>query len=167
MPYALDAAHDADGLERLGAGDCLAKADLLARLLRTANLETRLVRWRYVLPDVVPEVAELPSRLDVHRAVQVRIGAHWVLIDATHDPGLASGGLVVATWDGRHPTPTAYPAVGNVMIEGRDETDINLALADIETWTVACDRDILQRWRTSYITWLAKVRRSTTEQARR
>lgn len=37
MPYAIDKAHDRDSLERLGAGDCLAKAELLAEKLAVAG----------------------------------------------------------------------------------------------------------------------------------
>jgi len=44
MRYAIDEAHDADGLVAKGAGDCLAKAELLARRLGAAALSTRLVR---------------------------------------------------------------------------------------------------------------------------
>jgi hypothetical protein len=159
MPYALDGGHDADGLEKLGAGDCLAKSDLLARKLRNLGLQTRLARWRYLLPDVVPEVADLPSRLDVHRAVLVHINGDWVLVDATHDPGLRETSLVVADWDGRCSTPPAYSAVGVVMIEGQDDADIRAAVNDVKAWTSACDPGVLERWRHSYIGWLAAARR--------
>jgi transglutaminase-like putative cysteine protease len=80
MRYAIDQAHDADTLVAAGAGDCLAKADLLARRLGAAGLPTRLVRWRYELPAVVPEIDRLPSRLDLHRAVEVMVKGRWLLV---------------------------------------------------------------------------------------
>jgi hypothetical protein len=44
MRYAIDEAHDADTLVTAGAGDYLAKAELLARRLGAAGLPTRVVR---------------------------------------------------------------------------------------------------------------------------
>lgn len=86
LPYATDAASDAAALVRLGRGNCLAKADLLARGFRLLGHAARRVRWCYHLPAQPPAVALLPSRDDVHTAVEVRLAGRWVLVDATHDP---------------------------------------------------------------------------------
>lgn len=161
FPYAIDAAHDADALVELGAGDCLAKSDLLARRLRRLGFSVRLVRWLYLLPDVVPEVGELPSRLDLHRAVDVWRGGEWILADATHDPPLAGSGLTVAEWDYPKGTPAAYPAIGPRWVEGRDSREIAAGLARIKRWVDACPPPVLARWREAYIRWLAGVRAST------
>ena len=88
LPYAIDAAHSAHELEELGAGDCLAKSELLGRRLADLGYPVRLVRWRYELPRVVPEADALPGRIDVHRAAQVLVDGYWVLVDATHDHAL-------------------------------------------------------------------------------
>lgn len=131
LPYATDGAHNAAGLARHGRGDCLAKSDLLARDLALLGRATRRVRWRYHLPDQPPAVALLPSREDIHSAVEVCIGGRWVLIDATHDPPLARGGLTVADWDGLGATPPAYPFRGPLWREGRDDAAIAAALAAV------------------------------------
>ena len=158
MPYAIDKAHDRASLDRLGAGDCLAKAELLAETLTMVGVETRLVRWPYHLPDVVPEVRLLPSTLDLHRAVEALIDGEWKLVDATHDAALAVGGLTVADWDGRRPTEPAYRPRGPILVEGRDQDQIDAMLAEITAWTASCDALALHRWRTSYVAWLASVR---------
>lgn len=124
LPYALDGAHDAGELQRLGRGDCLAKADLLARRLADLGQEIRLVRFSYKLPSVIPEVEALVGGEDLHRAVQMRVGRRWILVDATHDLGLAGSGLTVARWDGRHATEPAYPPTGPILVEGRDDNAI-------------------------------------------
>jgi transglutaminase-like putative cysteine protease len=62
----------------------MAKSELLKLAAEELGLPARFVRWRYLLPDVVAEVGDLPSRLDVHRAVQVHACQQWVLADATH-----------------------------------------------------------------------------------
>jgi transglutaminase-like putative cysteine protease len=158
LPYAIDAAHDAAALERLGAGDCLAKSERLAARFEAAGAPARLVRWRYELPAVVPEALELPSRLDVHRAVQVRLGDEWVLVDATHDPALAAGGLTVATWDGAGPTAPAYPMIGPLLVEAEDRAELDAALAEVRAWLDACDPALLAAWRTAYARWLRSLR---------
>jgi hypothetical protein len=158
MPYAINVAHDSSSLERLGAGDCLAKSELLAHKLIAVGVEARLVRWFYQLPAVVPEVKLLPARLDLHRAVQACIDGEWLLVDATHDSPLAVGGLTVAEWDGSGPTEPAYPLTGPVFVEGRDDTYIQAALSEIKNWTTKCHPGHLERWRESYITWIAALR---------
>jgi len=162
LPYAIDAAHAADDLQRVGTGDCLAKAELLARRLTALGLRTRLVRCRYELPAVVPEVAALPSRLDLHRAVEVFLDDRWLLADATHDSGLAGTGLTVADWDGLSSTEPAYPPIGPTLVEGVDDLEIDAALNEIREWTRQCHTEDLQRWRWAYIDWLAHQRPSGT-----
>jgi transglutaminase-like putative cysteine protease len=146
LPYALDGAHDADELIALGRGDCLAKSDLLARKLTELGLEARLVRFRYLLPSVVPEVEALPERTDLHRAVQVGIGGNWILVDATHDPPLGRGGLTVGHWDGSAPTEPAYPPAGPLLVEGLDDEAIRLELEQISRWVRETDPAVVGRW---------------------
>jgi transglutaminase-like putative cysteine protease len=158
FPYAIDAAHDAETLVRLRAGDCLAKSDLLARGLRRLGIEVRMVRWLYLLPDVVPEARELPERLDMHRAVEVWTQHGWTLVDATHDPALAGAGLTVGTWDGSSSTQGAYPPVGPLRVEGRDSDEIAGDLSRVRRWIDACPPAALTRWRQAYIRWLDEAR---------
>ena len=158
LPYAIDAAHDASGLIEKQAGNCLAKSALLAQTLTDLGFGVRMVRWLYLLPDVVPQTVELPDRLDLHRAVEVWRRGRWVLVDATHDPALASGGLTVGAWDGTSSTAPAYPSVGPRLLEGRDSAEIEDALARIGRWVDACPSPVLARWRRSYIQWLRDVR---------
>ena len=92
LPYATDCAYDADGLIAVGRGNCLAKADLLWHGFRQIGVGVRRVKWRYELPPSPPEVALLPSKVDIHTAVEIAIDGAWILVDATHDPSLANGG---------------------------------------------------------------------------
>lgn len=131
LPYATNAAADAATLVCLGRGNCLAKADLPTRGLWLLGCDARRVRWRYQLPIQPPEVGLLPSRDDIHTAVEVDIEGHWVLVDATHDPPLARGGFAISNWDGEHPTPPTYEPHGPIWREGVDEAAIAAALATI------------------------------------
>jgi hypothetical protein len=162
LPYAIDAAHDASTLERAGAGDCLSKSALLATRLADVGVRTRLVRWRYLLPAVVPEALALPSRLDVHRAVQVHLDGRWLLVDATLDPALAAGGLVVSDWDGAGATRPGYPMRGPLLVEDDDRVAIEVAQADVRRWLRSCDPERLDAWRTAYISWLRACRLAST-----
>ena len=98
-------------LMAVGRGNCIAKAEYLITAFCALKLPTRRVRWLYRLPCQPPEVALLPSPFDVHTAVEIRLGDEWVLVDATHDPGLAAAGFTVASWDGEfeHRRPTSRP----------------------------------------------------------
>ncbi|MEU0857502.1 hypothetical protein ABZ352_18965 [Streptomyces griseofuscus] len=118
VPYATDGAHDAASLTTVGRGDCLAKSAYLAREFATLGVPARRVRWLYHLPPHPAEVSLLPSREDVHTAVEIRLGAAWVLVDATHDPALAAAGFTVADWDGLTDTVPAYPPAGPIWREG-------------------------------------------------
>jgi transglutaminase-like putative cysteine protease len=158
LPYAIDAAHDADALVELGAGDCLAKSDLLARRLGRLGIRVRMVRWLYLLPDVIPEVEELPDRLDLHRAVEVWRRRTWVLVDATHDPGLAGAGLTVGRWDGTTGTEPAYPPLSPRWVEDRDSAEITGALRRTHGWVDRCPPALLARWRRGYMDWLVEAR---------
>jgi hypothetical protein len=158
MRYAIDEAHDADSLNTAGAGDCLAKAELLARKLGAAGLSTRLVRWRYELPAVVPEIERLPSRLDLHKAVEVMLESRWLLVDATHDSPLGAGGLTVAEWSGTTETAPAYPVLGRRLVEGEDNDEIRAAQAEISTWVNSCAPEVLNSWRSAYLKWLCDIR---------
>jgi transglutaminase-like putative cysteine protease len=154
LPYALDGAHDAAGLLVQGRGDCLAKSELMRLAAQELEIPARYACWLYRLPDVVPEVAELPSRLDVHRAVQVRIGGTWVLADATHHPGLRGTGLRVSDWDGRLDTQPGYPPVGPVIVEDVARDAARQAREQVQVWTASCPVQVLARWRAAYIAWL-------------
>ncbi|TMR22480.1 hypothetical protein ETD86_11585 [Nonomuraea turkmeniaca] len=118
VPYATDGAHDAEALMSVGRGDCLAKSAYLISGFRALGYQARRVRWLYHLPDQPAEVWSLISREDVHTAAEVLIECRWRLVDATHDPGLASAGLVVAEWDGRTDTVPAYEPKGPLWRPG-------------------------------------------------
>jgi hypothetical protein len=158
LPYALDGAHDAAELIVQGRGDCLAKSELLRLAARVLAIPARYVCWLYLLPDVVPEVAELPSRLDVHRAVQVGVGGAWVLADATHHPGLRDTALPVSEWDGRHDTKPGCPPVGPVIVEDVTPDAARQAREQVRHWTASCPPQVLARWRSAYIAWLKQHR---------
>jgi transglutaminase-like putative cysteine protease len=159
LPYALDGAHDAEGLLAVGRGDCLAKSELMKLAAEALGMTARYVCWLYLLPDVVPEVADLPSRLDVHRAVQVRIGARWILADATHHPGLRGTPLAVSDWDGRHDTAPAHTPIGQVIAEDEDPVAAKLIRGRAQQWISSCPQGLLVRWRSAYIAWLRKYER--------
>lgn len=149
IPYATDGAHDASTLLRAGRGDCLAKADYLHRGLARLGHRVRRVRWLYLLPAEPPEVSLLPSRQDVHTAVEVLISGRWTLVDATHDPALSALGLTVATWDGLTPTVPAYPPVGRVW---RGDGPEPLPAA----WPP--DQEAGRRYRAAFNRWLNTAR---------
>ncbi|MFI7708470.1 transglutaminase domain-containing protein [Nonomuraea sp. NPDC049480] len=100
LPYATDGAHDAKTLMTVGRGDCLAKSAYLIKGFQALGYQARRIRWPYHLPDRPAEGQLLPSRQDVHTAVEVLIDGRWTLVNATHDPPLAAAGLAVAEWDG-------------------------------------------------------------------
>lgn len=154
LPYAMDGEHDAPSLMIRRRGDCLAKSELLRDTLAATGGEARLVRWAYLLPLVVPEAQRLPSRLDMHRAVQLRTQRGWMLVDATHHLGLAGSTLIVAEWDGTAATPPAHAPIGPIMVEDTDVDDIKGVLRQIESWVSDCPPPLLQEWRSSYIDWL-------------
>lgn len=162
LPYATNAAADAAALVRLGRGNCLAKANLLAQGLRLLACDARRVRWRYHLPAQPPEVALLPSRDDIHTAVEVNVGGRWLLVDATHDPPLARGGLVVGDWDGERPTALAYEPRGPVWREGADGAAIAAALAAIavqyQGWAAAPTAAAGQTYLNAFNAWLEQLR---------
>jgi len=154
LPYALDGAHDAHGLLQQGRGDCLAKSELMRLAASQLDIPARYVCWLYALPDVVPEVADLPSRLDVHRAVQVHIDGTWVLADATHHGALRDTPLIVSDWDGRHDTEQAYRPVGPVAVADDADGAAEHAREQVRLWTASCPTEVLARWRSAYVAWL-------------
>lgn len=121
---------------------------------RELGMPARHVRFPYLLPDVVPEVAELPGRLDLHRAVQVRIGGAWVLADTTNHPGLRGTPLLVSDWDGRGDTVPNFPPAGPMIVEESEPEELRRALERVWLWTGSCPPDVLSRWRSAYIAWL-------------
>lgn len=153
LPYALDGAHDGVSLLRHGRGDCLAKSDLMMMAAGELGVPCRFVRWRYLLPEVVPEAAALPSRVDVHRTVQLKVGGSWLLAGPTHHRGLRQTALTVSDWDGEHDTDPGYLPVGPLMIERVEPEAVRDALEEVRLWTASCP-GALAAWRAAYSAWL-------------
>lgn len=162
LPYATNAASGAADLLRLGRGNCLAKADLLARGFHILDHDARRVRWCYRLPPYPPEVAQLPSRDDIHTAVEVLLRGRWVLVDATHDPPLARGGLVVSDWDGEHATAPAYAPRGPIWREGADDAEIAAAVAALtaayRAWAASGRPVASPSYGAAFNAWLGRLR---------
>jgi transglutaminase-like putative cysteine protease len=158
LPYATDGASDAGGLVARGRGNCLAKADLLRHGFRRIGVHVRTVKWRYNLPPNPPEVATLPSRFDIHTAVEIAVDGAWVLVDATNDPPLARGGLTVADWDGIRSTAPNYEPAGPIWRGGEDDAEIDAALAEIAAWYEA-DPHGADRYLPAFNEWLRSLRR--------
>ncbi|TDC08061.1 hypothetical protein E1267_11340 [Nonomuraea longispora] len=161
VPYATDGAHDADTLMTLGRGDCLAKAAYLIRGFRALGYPARRVRWLYYLPDRPAEVRLLPSREDVHSAVEVLIEGRWTLVDATHDPPLAAAGLTVAEWDGITDTVLAYEPRGPLWRPGDGPEPV--PNADVRE---PVDVDSGGRYQKAFNEWLRGVRAGAATNAR-
>ncbi|MFC1418735.1 hypothetical protein [Streptacidiphilus cavernicola] len=154
VPYGTDGAHDAQSLLTAPCGDCLAKSAYLLQGFAALGLRVRRVRWLYLLPPHPAQVALLPSRQDVHTALEVAVGGVWVLVDATHDPGLAAAGFTVAQWDGTGPTAPAYPAVGPVWRAGDPAPEpVPNASLDEEP-----DPSAVRAYQAAYNRWLREVR---------
>jgi len=158
LPYATDAAADAATLVRTGRGNCVAKADLLTYGLRLLGDDARRVRWRYQLPAWPPEVGLLPSRDDLHTAIEVAIAGRWVLVDATHDPPLARGGLVVGDWDGWHPTRPAHEPDGPIWREGTDDAAIDAAVVVLAALYHGRAAAPPITYRNAFNSWLGQLR---------
>jgi hypothetical protein len=148
LPYALDGSHDGLDLLVQRRGDCLAKSELLAMALaaKALGIPARYVRWRYLIPEAVPEVAELPSRVDLHRAVQLLVGGKWVLVDSTHHPGLRNTRLLVSEWDGQHDTQPGYRPLGPALIESLAPAAVRQACEEVRCWTASCP-EAVAAWR--------------------
>jgi transglutaminase-like putative cysteine protease len=157
LPYATDRAYDADGLIAVGRGNCLAKADLLWHGFRRIGVGVRRVKWRYELPPSPPEVALLPSRVDIHTAVEIAIDGAWILVDATHDPPLDTGGLTVADWDGVNPTAPNYVPCGPVWRKGEHDRQIAAALAEIAAQYETAPSEA-ERYLSAFNDWLESLR---------
>ena len=155
LPYATDQAHTAQDLLELGRGDCLAKTALLSAALTSLGYGSRTVRWLYELPDQPREVRDLPSRWDLHSAVEVHI-QRWLLVDATHDSPLGRSGLIVASWDGHTSTLPAYPPRGPIWRVGIDDAEIESATADLTR--LGTGRDVTG-YREAFNRWLRRSRR--------
>ncbi len=158
--YATNAGSDASTLLERRAGNCAAKADLLARALRLTGCEVRVVRWRYRIEDPFADL--LPVDFDVHTAVQVRGNNGWLDLDATHDSRLPSPPFVVNDWDGRSDTRAAYEPISPVWVVGEDDDAIDRAVADV---MLALEgKDTTECWQ-RFNTWLVEMRRSSTSSA--
>lgn len=157
LAYGTDSASDAVTLVRQRRGNCLAKSDLLQQGFRRLGYQARRVRWRYELPPQPPEVALLPSRSDVHTAVEILVGNLWILVDGTHDPPLARGGLVVAEWDGFSPTQPNCAPVGPTWREGIDDAAIAAAICEISGLYRESD-DRARVYLPAFNAWLDRLR---------
>lgn len=157
LPYATNAASTAEELVRWRRGSCRAKADLLTRSLCYLGYDARRIWWRYLLPDAVPEVRLLPSREDVHAAVEVRVDGTWHVVDPTLDPPLARLGLRVSDWDGAGDTDVAFVPSGPVWREGRHDADAEAAIRWCRR-TVALGPGDLSRYPVAYNRWLEMAR---------
>ena len=158
MPYRTDAAHTADELLALGAGSCLAKADLMERGLRRLGYRARRVRWLYELPGQPAEVALLPSRSDIHSATEVLIDGHWRVVDATLDPALARIGLSVTSWDGVGDSDVAFVPAGPIWRAGHDDESIAAAPTEIERAWLQAPPGAGRRYRVAFNRWLDSAR---------
>jgi transglutaminase-like putative cysteine protease len=157
FPYATDAAHDAASLLIRRRGDCLAKSDLLACAFSAIDIPVRRVRWLYELPGQPPEVARLPTRLDVHTAVQAQVDGRWRLVDPTHDSALGALALTVAEWDGIGDTVPAYEPAGPMWRETEDAAQIRGAIDGIDVAYGSCAREALL-YRRAFNSWLDRAR---------
>lgn len=152
VPYATDGATSGTELMVVGRGNCVAKAEFLMTAFLSLGVPTRRVRWLYRLPAQPPEVALLPSPFDVHTALEARLGDRWVLVDATHDPALASAGLTVASWDGQNPTSPAYLPTGPLWRSGDASPEPQLP--------VFPSLSVGRRYQTAYNRWLNTIRQA-------
>ncbi|MFF2228932.1 hypothetical protein ACFVV7_37065 [Streptomyces globisporus] len=154
VPYGTDGAHRGSELLTARCGDCLAKSDYLRTEFAALGLAVRRVRWLYHLPDSPAEVMLLPSREDVHSAVEVNIDGTWVLVDATHDPALARAGFIVADWDGVTSTVPAYHCAGAIWREGDSDSEPVPNAHHDEPYNPAVGK----RYRDAFNQWLREVR---------
>ncbi|MEU1221341.1 hypothetical protein [Streptomyces microflavus] len=154
VPYGTNGAHRGSELLTARCGDCLAKSDYLRTEFAALGLTVRPVRWLYHLPPQPAEVALLPSREDVHTAVEVNIDGTWVLVDATHDPALACAGFIVADWDGVTSTPGAYPVKGPIWREGDDGPEPEPNASCRKPYDPAAGRE----YRAAFNRWLHDIR---------
>lgn len=134
IPYSTNAGYNVASMRRFKRGNCVAKAEAMAESLRRFGMPVQLVRWEYRIPDIVDDAATRGFGRDIHTACRVRIAHRWRLVDATHDAGLASLGLPVASWDGDKSTVPAYEPCGPVLTVGdRDDDDAwTVLVAEIE-----------------------------------
>lgn len=148
LPYDTAAAHDASSLRARGRGNCVAKAALLAEKLAEFGVECRLVSWEYELPVLLDVQHEVSFTSDVHTAVQVRLDGQWLVVDATHDPPLATLGLTASQWDGASATEPAYRAVGDIVPHGRGgfSCELDKTLERIGQRVEATDSDLIARY---------------------
>ncbi len=166
LPYATDAASDAATLIRARRGNCLAKADVLACGFTQLGYRVRTVRWLYRLPGAPAEVALLPSRDDVHTALEVFLGQRWRLMDATHDPPLAAIGLTVNDWEGQDGTQPAFVPLGPVWQVGVDNEAIASAVATIRARYTDDVSARALRYQTAFNRWLDMARMTKQSHSR-
>lgn len=153
MAYSTDAAHDGVSLSQLERGDCVAKSDLLSQVMRLLGMQTRITRWLYRLPDSPTEVRLLPTRLDIHTAVQVlHDSGDWLLLDATFDAPLSRAGLSVALWDGLTSTAPAFAPLSPMWTKD-DAAEIEAALLQIQRAYRGRDKDV-SAYRVAFNQWL-------------
>lgn len=154
LPYATNAAYDADGLLAVGSGDCAAAADLLAKSLVHLDARAQVARYLYRLGEVGPVPDGLPSPFDLHSVVALELDGRRVLLDPSHDPVLETGGLSIGTWDGGGTSTLCYVPQSRVWVVGQDDEAIASVLDHLfGSWDETAHR-AGRRYQTRFNAWL-------------
>jgi hypothetical protein len=121
----------------LGKGYCGPKHYCLAEMYRRLGYEVVYATFPFLWndPDLLypAELRELATGLPVahHLACRVRIDNRWVLVDATWDQPLASGGFPVNEhWDGRADTACAVKPLQSSVRTAFSRTTTNRPYRD-------------------------------------
>jgi len=136
-----------------GKGSCAAKHYLLAEMFRNLNLTVVYATFPFLWndPDLnyPPQLRNLAATLPVahHLACRVRIGSHWILVDATWDLPLARAGFPVNEhWDGfsetkcavkplKSPVRTAFCRTAtNELCRGKEEAALKPVDGEEDHW---------------------------------
>jgi len=137
IPYSLaipmtDPATAPEQLLSVGKGYCGPKHFLLAEMFRRLGFETVYATFAFLWDDpdlrYPPQLRRLARGLPVahHLACRARIDNMWVLVDATWDLPLASGGFPVNRhWDGHSDTLCAVKPLRSVVRDTFCQTATN------------------------------------------
>jgi hypothetical protein len=127
IPYSLsvptsDPKNAPEQLLSLGRGYCGPKHHLLAAMFRKLGLEVVYATFPFLWNDpelqYPPAIRGLAAGMPVayHLACRIRLGARWVLVDATWDRALAKGGFPVNEhWDGFTDTKCAVKPIRSTV----------------------------------------------------
>ena len=95
----------------------------------------------------------MPTRLDIHTAVQVlHDSGDWLLLDATFDAPLSRAGLAVAHWDGVTSTAPAFAPLSPMWMKD-DAAEIEASLSQIQGLYRGRDKDA-SAYRVAFNQWL-------------